>query len=91
MSSSMDKNQGNTTNLSRENAPATRSERDFVGVQLMTARDVARELRISLRQVWRLKAAGKLPKAVRIGNSVRWDRTDLEQWLRELKGEKHVA
>ena len=41
------------------------------------AREVGRMLGVSLRQVWRLNSAGKLPKPVRLGGSVRWRRDEI--------------
>jgi len=38
-------------------------------------------LGISLRQVWRLSSAGKLPKPLRIGGSLRWNREEVQQWF----------
>lgn len=56
-------------------------------VELLTARDVSRILKISLRTLWRLKSAGKLPEAVRIGSSVRWHPQDIQDLIsRKRKG-----
>jgi predicted DNA-binding transcriptional regulator AlpA len=38
-------------------------------------------LGVSLRQVWRLNAAGKLPKPIRLGGSVRWNRVEVTAWF----------
>ena len=48
---------------------------------LLTVAEVAKVLRISTRSVWRLVNTGKLIKPVRIGGSIRWRRTDLENWI----------
>jgi excisionase family DNA binding protein len=45
------------------------------------ARDMAALLRLSVRQVWRLLDAGKLPKPFRFGRSVRWSRSVVDKWL----------
>ncbi|MCA9012138.1 MAG: helix-turn-helix domain-containing protein [Planctomycetaceae bacterium] len=50
---------------------------------LLTARQVANLLNISTRTLWRLKSAGKIPPAIRVGNSVRWRREDLNSWIEE--------
>lgn len=50
---------------------------------MMTADELAETLCISLRQVWRLKAKGDLPKPVAIGRNVRWRRSDIVQWIEE--------
>ncbi len=50
---------------------------------LMSARQVAELLNISTRTLWRLKSAGRLPAAIRIGKSIRWRREDLDTWIEE--------
>jgi excisionase family DNA binding protein len=50
---------------------------------MMTADELAETLCISLRQVWRLKAKGDIPKPVNIGRSVRWKRSDILEWIAE--------
>ena len=45
------------------------------------AREMAEMLRMSVRQIWRLNSAGKLPRPIRLGGSVRWDRKEVEQWF----------
>ena len=47
----------------------------------ISARDLAGLLGISLRQCWRLNAAGRLPKPVRLGGSVRWSAEEISAWL----------
>ncbi len=47
----------------------------------MSARQLSQMLGISLRQVWRLNSAGKLPKPIRLGGSVRWNRAEVQQWF----------
>lgn len=58
----------------------TNNEHD--GMALMDARDVSRRLSVSTRTVWRLLSADQLPKPVRIGRSVRWQREVVEEWIR---------
>jgi len=48
---------------------------------LLTVREVAAALRVSMRQVWKLASADRLPKPVRLGRSVRWRRTDIERYI----------
>ncbi len=48
----------------------------------VSARELANMLGISLRQIWRLNSAGKLPKPIRIGGSVRWNRLEVMDWFR---------
>ena len=47
-----------------------------------SAADLARRLDVSLRHLRRLDSAGKLPKPVRLGRSVRWPVAEIELWLR---------
>jgi predicted DNA-binding transcriptional regulator AlpA len=47
----------------------------------ISARDLAEMLDVSLRQVWRLNSAGKLPKPIRLGGSVRWNRAEIQSWF----------
>jgi predicted DNA-binding transcriptional regulator AlpA len=44
---------------------------------LVNANELARMLSVSVRHVWRMKAGGKLPKAVWIGGCVRWRMDDI--------------
>ena len=50
-------------------------------VELLTVREVARLLKLSTRQIWKLSSAGKLPAPVRLGRSVRWRASDLARFL----------
>lgn len=57
--------------------------------QLLTIKDLAELLRVSVRKLYREKAAGKLPKEVRIGKKgVRWDPDDVRDWLNVSKNAK---
>ncbi|TKJ32305.1 MAG: hypothetical protein CEE38_23395 [Planctomycetes bacterium B3_Pla] len=49
--------------------------------QLLKVKEVAAILHVSQRHLWRLKAAGKLPKPVKVGECVRWLLGDVEAWL----------
>ena len=46
-----------------------------------SAQQLADRLGASLRHIRRLDSAGKLPKPVRLGRSVRWPVTEIESWL----------
>lgn len=48
---------------------------------LLTIEEVSRLVGLSVRQIQRLKSLGQFPKEVRIGGSVRWRRSDVEQWV----------
>jgi len=56
-------------------------ERTHGNVLAISARELAEMLRISLRQTWRLNSAGKLPKPIRLGGSVRWNRQEILDWF----------
>ena len=52
---------------------------------MLTAREVARRLKISARTVWRWVAQGALPAPVRLRpHSPRWRAADIESWLAGL-------
>jgi len=53
------------------------------GVQLLSAKTLGRQLSVSKGQVFRLHACGKIPRALRIGGSVRWVASEIEAWLSE--------
>lgn len=48
---------------------------------LINANDLAEMLSISVRHIWRMKAAGKLPKTVKVGGCVRWLLSDIKLFL----------
>ena len=50
-------------------------------MELLTVRDVAARLRLSTRQIWKLKASGRIPDAVRVARSVRWRTSDIDDWI----------
>ena len=53
--------------------------------QLLTVRQVAERLTVSVRQVWRLAARGTIPRPVKLGTrTVRWKLPDLENFLISL-------
>lgn len=49
---------------------------------LITAKELAKRLAISVRSVWRRDSAGELPAPVRIGGSVRWRAEELNRWIK---------
>lgn len=51
-------------------------------VPALAASELAERLGVSLRHVRRMQSAGKLPKPVRLGRSVRWDLATIREWLR---------
>ena len=50
---------------------------------LVDANQVAELLDVSIRHVRRLHAAGRLPKHVLLGSSVRWVRSTVEAWTED--------
>ncbi|MCH8852694.1 MAG: hypothetical protein IID41_08590 [Planctomycetes bacterium] len=42
---------------------------------------MAARLRLSTRQIWKLKASGRIPDAVRVARSVRWRTSDIDDWI----------
>ena len=52
-------------------------------VVAISARQLAEMLSVSLRQIWRLNSAGKVPKPIRLGGSVRWDRDEILRWFKD--------
>lgn len=46
-----------------------------------SAMQLAERLSVSLRHIRRMDAAGKLPRPVRLGRSVRWPLREVEAWL----------
>ena len=50
-------------------------------IQLINAKELAGKLLLSARTVWRLRSAGKLPRPVCVGGSIRWRLIDINRWL----------
>jgi excisionase family DNA binding protein len=48
---------------------------------MVTAEELAGELQISERTLWRLLSSGQLIEPIRIGRSVRWRREEVERWI----------
>ncbi len=61
--------------------PATAAE-PLPPALMLTADDLARELRASIKTIRRMDAAGRLPRAVKIGHGKRWPRETIIAWLR---------
>lgn len=49
--------------------------------RLLTVDAVAAMLDVSGRQVYRLADAGRMPRPLKVGGSVRWDRQTVERWI----------
>ena len=50
---------------------------------LMTVREVANVLHVSVRSVWRLSAAGEIPRPIAVGGSKRWVARQIEKYVEE--------
>lgn len=48
---------------------------------LLTAKEVAGLLKVSMRTIWRLKSAGRLPQSIDLGGSVRWSALEVFRWI----------
>jgi predicted DNA-binding transcriptional regulator AlpA len=48
---------------------------------LLSARKLAEMLDISTATLWRLRSAGKLPRPLRLGSSLRWRAEEVRQWV----------
>ncbi len=46
-----------------------------------SAQQLADRLGVSLRHLRRCDSAGKLPRPIRLGRSVRWPVAEIEQWM----------
>jgi excisionase family DNA binding protein len=51
-------------------------------IELLTVRELAARMKISRRHIWKLHSSGRLPGAVRLGRSVRWRASDVDEWDR---------
>ncbi len=49
--------------------------------QLLDVADVAAMLGVSGRHVYRLADAGRMPRPVKLGGSVRWSRAAILEWI----------
>lgn len=48
---------------------------------MLSAQMLAKRLAISVRTLWRLRSAGKIPPPIRLGGAVRWRTADIEAWV----------
>lgn len=51
------------------------------GPRLISAERLAAILEVSKRTLWRLRSAGRLPRPIQLGGSVRWRADEIEQWI----------
>lgn len=50
-------------------------------MELLTVREVARLIKLSSRQVYKLSAMGSLPRPVKLGRSTRWREVDIATFV----------
>ena len=62
-----------TTNVQTEQRP------------VLTVGEMAELLGVSKLTIWRWEKSAEIPKAIAIGGTVRWKRSDVEKWLAEKK------
>jgi len=56
-----------------------------IAPDLLTARQVAEQLSMSVRTLYRMAARGRAPRPVRLGRKlIRWRRRDVERYVRQL-------
>ena len=58
---------------------------------LLTVREGAAELKISVPTFWRWVANGTLPKAVKLGGMSRWPRSELLAVIERAKAKRDAA
>lgn len=70
-----------------------RTERVSEDSLLLSVQQVSGLLNCSTRHVYRLSDAGRMPRPVKLGALVRWDRKAIEQWIADgcLSCRKGVA
>ena len=49
--------------------------------RLLNVVAIAAMLNVSSRHVYRLADAGRMPRSIKLGGSVRWDRKAIESWI----------
>ncbi len=52
---------------------------------LLNVKEVAGMLNIGVSTIWRHVNNGQMPKPIKIGGSVRWRQTDIDQWIADLE------
>ena len=70
-----------TRTIATDEHPIGRDARPAVSAVMLTIDDVATLLQCSSRQVYRLSNSERMPRPVRLGSLVRWNRQVLEEWI----------
>ena len=56
--------------------------------QFINAKELSVILSCCVRSVWRYRSEKRLPKAVRVGSSVKWRKSEIDLWLKwDLPGQ----
>ena len=55
--------------------------RCIMDARMLTAEQIGKQLAVSKRQIFRLRASGKLPRPVKIGGSIRWNQAEIDKWI----------
>ncbi|MGI6414765.1 MAG: helix-turn-helix transcriptional regulator [Thermoguttaceae bacterium] len=50
---------------------------------LITAPELARMMRISVRTLWRLRSSGQLVEPIKVGGNTRWRLDEVRRWIGE--------
>lgn len=53
--------------------------------KLLTVKDMAIRLQLSVDAIYKLKAKGKLPKEIMVGGNIRWRPETVEEWEKGLE------
>ncbi|MHC4758178.1 MAG: helix-turn-helix transcriptional regulator [Planctomycetota bacterium] len=48
---------------------------------MLAAKQLAKIMSLSPRTIWRLRSAGKLPRPITIGGSIRWIASDIDLFM----------
>lgn len=56
--------------------------------QLLTIREAAERIRISVREVYRLIAKSELPKPIKVGRASRLFESDIKEYLERLRRQR---
>jgi excisionase family DNA binding protein len=59
--------------------------------RLLTASELADDLRIGRTTLWRLRKQQDFPAPMRVGNTLRWDAREVEKWLESQREELQEA
>ena len=49
--------------------------------ELLTVTGLAAQLKVSVRQVWKMNSSGGVPSPIKLGRSVRWRAAEIARWL----------